>query len=213
MTTDRSDLLLHPQLRAYVEARVPELAAITAARRQSLDTLAQFIATEQAAGEPVRLIFICTHNSRRSHISQLWAAAAAAWYGLEVATYSGGTEATAFNPRAVAAMRRAGFEIDDPGGDNPRYTVSFSPGGPKISAFSKIWTHAANPQTGFAAIMTCDSADAACPLVLGSRARISLPYRDPKADDGSPREASSYDASVRLIATEMLYVFERAVRQ
>lgn len=201
---------LHPKLRAYVEALLPDLASIPAERRELLDQLASFIAAQRSGGAPVRLIFICTHNSRRSHLSQLWAATAAACYGLEVQTYSGGTEATAFNPRAVAAMRRAGFWIDDPGGDNPRYSVSLGPAAPSMQAFSKTWTHEANPKQDFAAVMTCSQADDACPFVAGASARISLPYDDPKADDDTSAETASYDARARQIATEMFYVFETA---
>lgn len=91
------------------------------------------------AGEKAELIFICTHNSRRSHIAQVWAQTAATYYNVpNVVAYSGGTEATAFNPRAVKAMEEAGFKITKTTeGTNPVYEVRFSDDATFIKAFSK----------------------------------------------------------------------------
>jgi len=199
---------LHPALARTVERLLPELDTIPAERREALDALAEFVVEAKAAGRPAKLIFICTHNSRRSHISQLWAATAAAWFGLrDIETFSGGTEVTAFNPRAVASMKRAGFVIDEPGGDNPHYQVSLSPAGPALTAFSKTWDDPVNPRDAFAAVMTCSQADESCPFVRGASSRISLPYDDPKLADGTAEEAQVYDQRSRQIAAEMLYVF------
>ena len=180
-------------------------------RSQALDRLAGFIAARATAGRPSRLTFICTHNSRRSQLAQIWARAAAAHLGVPaVETYSGGTEATAFNPRAVAAMRRAGFRIDDPdGGDNPVYRVRFADGAEPMECFSKLYHQAPNPEREFCAVMTCSAADATCPVVLGAAERISLPYDDPGFFDGSDREAAAYDERCRQIAREMLAVFSK----
>lgn len=208
-----SPVALTPALNDYVTSVLPEVDGLAADRRAVLDQLATFVRERRAAGEPARLLFICTHNSRRSHMGQLWAATAAAYYGVAgVETFSGGTEATAFNPRAVAALQRAGFaiEADAAGGDNPRYVVRFAEGAPTLEAFSKTWQDEVNPKEGFAAVMTCSQADEACPFVRGSALRVSLPYDDPKAADGTPEEAARYDERARQIAAEMLYLF-RAV--
>jgi len=177
----------------------------------ALDRLAGFIAARATAGRPSRLTFICTHNSRRSQMAQTWAHAAAYHFGVGgVECYSGGTEATAFNPRAVAAMRRAGFRIDDPdGGDNPVYRVRFAQGEEPMECFSKLYHQAPNPDRDFCAVMTCSAADAACPIVIGADERISLPYEDPGFFDGSDREAAAYDERCRQIAREMLAVFSK----
>src|SRR5690606_12318202 len=145
------------------------------------------------------------------HLSQLWASVAAAHYGLTgVESYSGGTEATAFNPRAVAALERAGFEIDPRDeSDNPRYAVSYAAGGPVLEAFSKKYTDAPNPRQNFAAIMTCSDADKNCPTVEGAALRVPIPYVDPKQSDGSPEEAAAYDERARQIAIEMFYLFAK----
>jgi len=205
---------LHPELQRYVNDRVlPAVENIPAERQESLDLLAAFIKERKAAAATADLTFICTHNSRRSHLSQLWAATAAWQYGQDhVRTYSGGTEATAFNPRAVAAVERAGFQVLKPEGKNPVYEVSFAPDHTAERCWSKKYDDAANPQKDFCAVMTCSEADKNCPIVFGALDRISLPYNDPKAADGTPEEAARYDERCLQIASELFYVMQQAAR-
>jgi arsenate reductase len=186
-------------------------SAIPADRKKILSELTRFIKGKQAANEAINLIFICTHNSRRSHISQLWAQAAAACYGIKnVSCYSGGTEATAFNPRAVKAMSEVGFQITKPDDSvNPHYEVRYSDHHPLVIAFSKVYDDAFNPQKDFAAIMTCSHADENCPLVLGASARIALTYDDPKEFDGTPLEAAKYAERVNEIGKEIFFAFSQ----
>jgi arsenate reductase len=205
---------LRPELQRYVNERVmPAVANIPAERKESLDLIAAFVKERKAAGATADLTFICTHNSRRSHLSQLWAATAAWSFAQDhVRTYSGGTEATAFNPRAVATVERAGFSVVKPEGKNPRYEVSFCTEHAAEICWSKTYSDPANPQKDFCAVMTCSQADAACPIVHGALDRISLPYDDPKAADGTPEEAARYDERCLQIAAEMFYVMQQAAR-
>ncbi len=210
VTANTASLL--PALARYVAKALGELDQIPAERRERLNELATFVARQHKAGQPAKLTFICTHNSRRSHLSQVWAQTAAQVFGVAgVETYSGGTEVTAFNPRAVAALQRAGFLVERLGeGGNPLYHVRFRGDGAPIECFSKKFSEPPNPKADFAAVMTCSTADAACPLVPGAVARISIPYEDPKAFDGTEREEQAYDERCRQIAREMLYVFRAA---
>jgi len=205
---------LQPDLQRYVNERVlPAIANIPAERKESLDLIAAFVKERKAAGATAELTFICTHNSRRSHLSQLWAATAAWSFGQDhVRTYSGGTEATAFNPRAVAAVERAGFQVVKPEGKNPVYEVSFAPDHAAERCWSKKYDDPANPQKDFCAVMTCSEADKNCPIVSGAMDRISLPYNDPKAADGTPEEAARYDERCLQIAAELFYVMQLAAR-
>jgi hypothetical protein len=202
---------LHARLASFVERAWRRASTTPAQRRASLEHIAAWIDERRAANHPAALLFICTHNSRRSHMGQLWAATAAAYFGVEgVPTFSGGTHTTAFDPRAVAALERAGFEIEQPGDtDNPHYAVTFAPRGPVHEAWSKVFDDEANPAQGFAAIMTCSSADEACPTVRGAELRISVPYEDPKLADGTPAQSSVYDERAAQIAAEMFYLFSR----
>lgn len=202
---------LNPPLAEYVAARTAEFGQIGDDRRAPLQELAGYVQSRLRAGQPIRLVFICTHNSRRSHLSQLWATVAAAKYDIAgVQTFSGGTESTAFNPRAIAAIERAGLLVEK--GDqekNPHYQVRYVQGGPASDCFSKAYHEAPNPQSDFCAVMTCTQADAACPMVKGAAARIALPFADPKVSDGTPQEAATYDERCRQIARELLYVFSQ----
>lgn len=192
-----------------IEAFTKEFDQIPEDRKKALKKLALFVESKVKAGEKAELIFICTHNSRRSHISQIWAQTAAAYYGIaNVIAYSGGTETTAFNPRAVKAMEEAGFKIaKTTEGKNPVYEVRFADDATGIKAFSKKYDGEGNPKNGFGAVMTCSQADQNCPLVSGATVRIAIPYDDPKDFDGMPEEATKYTERVHQIGREVLYAF------
>lgn len=202
---------LMPALEAFVADALAELERIPAERRSQLDALALFVGERTRDGKPAALTFICTHNSRRSHMAQLWAQASAQHFGVDgIETYSGGTEATAFNPRAVAALQRAGFLVDPTTtGDNPVYAVRFLAEMEPMICFSKVYDQPPNPTRDYCAVMTCGAADAACPIVFGAAERIAITYDDPKAADGTAEEAAVYDERCRQIAREMLYAFSR----
>ena len=202
---------LNTSLQSYVQKVTSEFDQIPEERKRALTKLALYVSTKQKSGEPANLTFICTHNSRRSHMSQLWTQAAAHYYGVEwVKTFSGGTEATAFNPRAVKAMKKAGFEISTAkAGANPVYAVAFAKDVPSIEAFSKKYDDAANPQKDFAAIMTCSDADKNCPFIPGASLRIPIPYDDPKDFDGTAQEEAKYDERCHQIAREMFFMISK----
>jgi len=204
MSTD-----LFPKLANLLNEILPACEAVSPERKQQLTSIAEFVREKIESGQTAHLVFICTHNSRRSHFGQIWAAVAAHYHGLGevVATFSGGTEATAFHPNAIQALQEAGFEITRGDGNNPNYSIGFDPKTPPLSCFSKMYDHPHNPQVNFAAIMTCTRADEDCPFVSGATARYSLPYQDPKEADGTPSEAQTYSARSRQIAAEMMYLF------
>lgn len=205
----KSNSVIYPALMDYIQGLQEEVHLISDERKELLARLAKYIDRKQATNESVALNFICTHNSRRSHLSQIWAATAANYYGLPpISTYSGGTEATAFNPRAVAAMQRAGFQIENPGGRNPHYLVSFSAEVPPLECFSKTFDDPFNPQKAFAAIMTCSDADENCPFIPGVELRLPLTYDDPKEADDTPEETARYDERVRQIGREIFYAMQ-----
>jgi len=202
---------LFPAIETTVDELKKEIEMITQQRREILGELTDFVKRTVAGGQPVYLNFICTHNSRRSHLSQIWAQTAAYHYGIpNVFCYSGGTEATAFNPRAVKAMRRVGFPIVvKKEGDNPVYEVTFAEAAPAITAFSKKYDDPFNHNQDFAAVMTCSHADENCPLVSGAVKRIALTYDDPKDFDGTEFEEAKYAERVRQIGREILFAFSQ----
>lgn len=198
---------MYQELSTYIQTLVDESSEIADMRKQKLSQIADFISSQIRVGNQVKLTFICTHNSRRSHFCQIWAAVLTHHFGLKhIQSFSGGTEATAFNPRAVAAIERAGFKVENPGGKNPKYKVYFAEESEPLSCFSKTFENLYNPRANFAAIMTCSEADENCPLVPGASARFSIPYVDPKEADDTPQEAQTYDRRCRQIASEMYYL-------
>ncbi len=201
---------LLPAVGASLRALEAGFDAIPADRKEMLERIATFVRSRRSAGGTARLLFVCTHNSRRSQMGQLWAAAAAAYYGIDrLETFSGGLEITAFNPRAIAAVERVGFQVSSPRGDNPHVLVTYASDRPPLEMFSKKYGDPPNPKEDFAAVMTCSHADEACPLVLGASTRIPVHYEDPKASDGTPEETATYDARSKQVATELLFAFSR----
>jgi arsenate reductase len=203
---------IHPKIESYIKDRISEESQIPQDRQEELLKLSHYIVKCGESGTLIKLLFVCTHNSRRSHLAQLWAKMGAVYYGMnKLASYSGGTETTAMNPRTVAALERAGLEItcDDRNAANPRYSVSFSASMPPEICFSKTLVEEPNPTKHFAAIMTCSSADDSCPNVNGCEFRLALTYEDPKKSDGTTQESASYDAKSKEIAREMLFVMSR----
>lgn len=201
--------MIIPPLNDYLSSLRENFSEIPKDRKQELKKLSRFVELKLKEGKEAALVFICTHNSRRSHMSQLWAQAAAAYYQIPmVKSYSGGTEATAFNPRAVRAMEKAGFEISEGSeGANPVYLVKYALEAPPMRAFSKVFDHEENPKNDFAAIMTCSHADENCPLIPGASVRLPIRYQDPKEFDDTALEAQKYLERSRQVALEMLYAF------
>lgn len=192
----------------YITSAKEEFHLISETRKEELAVVSTFVKTKLAEEGIANLILICTHNSRRSHLSQVWTQVAAYHYGFtNVFAYSGGTEATALFPSAANALERAGLSIQKLSNeDNPVYAIKFDENQPAIIAFSKAYHHAFNPQARFGAVMTCGHADANCPYIPGTT-RISLPFEDPKAFDGTPEQEDKYDERCRQIARELLYAF------
>lgn len=204
------DNLLEP-IRLSARRAASEASQIPAERKRTLEQAAHFIRERLDAGDTAQLTFVCTHNSRRSHLAQIWAQTAAAYHGItNVRCVSGGTEATACNIRTVSALRRAGFSIaDSSGSTNPVYIAKITKTGPGLRLFSKTYDHPDNPQKDFAVLMCCDQADAGCPFVPGAAARFAIHYVDPKVTDNTPAESATYDERSRQIAREMFYMMSQ----
>jgi protein-tyrosine phosphatase/arsenate reductase len=201
---------MFPSIKSYCDDLVKEFDSISSNRKSILDTIANYIIHCQKSQLPIQLVYICTHNSRRSHFGQVWALTAANYYGIQqVHAFSGGTEATAFNVNAIKALENVGFHIQSDGAaQNPVYSVCFGEN-ECTSCFSKVFNDEVNPTKNFLAIMTCGEAEANCPFILGASARIATTYEDPKLYDGAPEQDKAYAARCRQIALETLYVFSK----
>lgn len=188
-----------------------DITTIDEKRKNTLQPLIDFIQTKVDKQEAVKLNFICTHNSRRSHLAQIWAQTAAHYFNISnVSCYSGGTEATAIYPAVIETLKNTGFSICTmTTSENPKYAIKFTEDQASIVGFSKRWDDASNPKDSFGAIMTCSEADGDCPVVFGAETRVPIHYNDPKAFDHSPSKMEEYNKTNLKIATEMSYVFSQ----
>jgi arsenate reductase len=183
--------------------------SISKERKAILQPLIDCIQSKHTNGKDIRINFICTHNSRRSHLSQVWAQTMAHYFNIKhVTCYSGGTEATAVFPMVAETLKNQGFQIQKISEhNNPIYAVKYSENEHPVIGFSKRLDDDFNPKSEFLAIMTCDSANEACPFVPGAEKRIPITFEDPKAFDNTPQQAEKYMERSLQIATELKYIF------
>jgi len=172
-----------------------KIEEITIERKTILQPLIAFIQDKINEQKEIRLNLICTHNSRRSHLSQVWAQTASAYFNIKnVFCYSGGTEATAMFPIVAKTLENQGFKIKTISeGSNPVYTIKYTKNEHPIIGFSKTYDDAFNPESEFAAIMTCSQADEGCPFIAGAEKRIPITFEDPKAFDNTTLQAEKYE--------------------
>jgi hypothetical protein len=201
---------MNTKLTQFSEEIILQFDQIPTDRKLLLDKLTSYIQGNQNIDKESFLMFICTHNSRRSHFGQILCALAADFYQVPgIQTFSAGTEVTAFHPNAIKALRSIGMEIQTTDkSSNPHYFVSWNPTN-SLDAYSKLIDDLENPKEHFAAIMTCTHAEQNCPFVVGADFRIGLPYDDPKAFDGTAQESEMYLVRVHQITREIFYVFSR----
>jgi hypothetical protein len=218
---------LNPKVLAHADLLTTSFDLIDDRHREAGEKLADWIAKTYRPGQPLHVTVVCTGNSRRSIIGATMGNVAAAYYGMpEIQFHSGGTAPTAFNPRTVATLKEIGIEIEPNGTEAPRgepktanpvYKVRWGGSGQETTEFSKKYTDASNPQEGFAALMVCGEADAACPFVKGAALRVSMPYLDPKIYDDGAYESIKYaerrDDIGRLMLSVMMRVRNRLASQ
>lgn len=217
--TPESRRRLAPRLKAHADYLTTTFNLIDESHRQAGETIARWIIANHRPGMTLDLIVVCTGNSRRSLLGAAMGNLAAAYHGMpEIRFHSGGTAPSAFNRRAVAALRDVGFEVKptgeeaargEPATANPIYRVRWGEGFETVE-FSKHYNDKANPQAGFAALMVCGEADASCPFVKGAALRVSMPYLDPKIYDDGAYETAKYaerrDDMGRLMLAVMMRV-------
>ncbi|QOD61788.1 hypothetical protein H9I45_04895 [Polaribacter haliotis] len=187
---------------------------ITEERKNLLVKISEGIAKEYLKSGVVNLNFICTHNSRRSQLGQVWSFYTAHYFKLNIHSFSGGTEVTAFHRNTVKTLQKAGFDfqVSDFSHQNPKYLISFAGNRKTILGFSKRFDHPENNEP-FIAITTCNNADKNCPFIPTAIERFHLPFVDPKASDDTPERKETYLKTNRQIATEIHFIFSFVKKQ
>jgi len=204
---------LKSNLFSELERSINELnqLSVPEERKVMLQPLIDFVQLKVSNGQEIRINFICTHNSRRSHLAQAWAQTLANYFNIKnVFCYSGGTESTELFPVVAETLESSGFQVTRISeGRNPIYSIKYSDKAHPIIGFSKKLFDNFNPKSEFAAILTCSQADEGCPFVAGAEKRIPITYEDPKVFDNTPQQAQKYNERSIQIATELFYVFSR----
>lgn len=202
---------MYPHLKQTIKS--VQSTTLSNERKEVLNPLIEYLSGKVKSDESARIVFVCTHNSRRSHLAQIWMQALAHYHGFhKLYSYSAGTEKTAVYPSVLNTLKKAGFSSQKLSKeDNPIYAVKFDENEPPVIAFSKELTSGFNPKSEFAAIMTCSQADEGCPFIAGAEKRIPITYEDPKIYDNTDEEAAKYKERSLQIATELHYVFQQVI--
>ena len=125
------------------------------------------------AGERVKVLFLCTHNSARSQMAEGLLRHLA---GERFEAHSAGTEATHVRPLAVRAMDEVGVDI--------------------TSQESKTLDRYLEEPFDYV-ITVCDAADEACPSFPGATNRLHWSFEDPSQAEGSEDERLAVFRRVR----------------
>jgi protein-tyrosine phosphatase/arsenate reductase len=199
---------MNPIVQGKIAVLITKVDTIPKERLAILDELRDTISDSLQKSSAAHLLYVCTHNSRRSHFGQVAGSLAAAYFGFDmVQCFSAGTEVTAMNSNAVNALLDFGFTVSaNDATDNPVYSFDLE-SVPIIKCFSKRFDDASIPKGNVIAIMTCTDAEQNCPFIPGAVLRIPLPYTDPKQSDSSGKEQEVYAERFQQILTEALYVF------
>lgn len=202
-------MILFPAIEVYIQSL--DIRKISEQRQLVLQPLLNQMLKKRSSREPIAIQFVCTHNSRRSHLTQIWAQTMAAYYSINsVYCYSGGTETTALYPTVLNILQEVGFTMSPIAHtDNPVYAIRYSSTAPPVVGFSKRYDNPFNAASNFIAVMTCADADENCPFIAGAEQRISMPYIDPKRSDRTPNEIKEYSECSEQIALEMKFIFSK----
>jgi arsenate reductase len=117
--------------------------------------------------DPIRVLFVCTHNSARSQIAE---ALLQRYGGVDFAVFSAGTEVTQVNPYARRVIEDAGIDWS--------------------RARSKSITEFLDQQFDYV-ITVCDRARATCPVFPGSINTLHWGLDDPSEVEGADEEKLS----------------------
>ena len=116
------------------------------------------------AADPIRILFVCTHNSARSQIAE---ALLKRDGGDDFDVYSAGTEVSRVNPYAIRVLGEAGIDWS--------------------GARSKSVTEFLGQQFDYV-ITVCDRARATCPVFPGSSNTLHWGLDDPSEVEGSDED-------------------------
>lgn len=141
----------------------------------------------QAARQPFRVLFLCTHNSSRSQMAEGLLRARG---GAVCHVFSAGTEPRVVHPLAIKVMQEIGIDIS---GHTAR----------GIEAF------ASEPPMDLV-ITVCDEAQETCPFFPNARSQVHWGFPDPSRVTGTEEEQLAAFRHIRdLIAAKINRFLDR----
>ncbi len=149
-------------------------------------------------GECNTVVFLCTHNSRRSQYCEIWGNYFSSVYKKSITFLSAGAVKTKVHKQIYKSLERVGVKVDRNSSINIENIT--------IIPFSKTLSDINKKQ--FISIMTCSNYEKTCPFDPRSLINLQLFYKDPKRYDNSNREAEEYDKTSFMIACEINYILK-----
>jgi protein-tyrosine-phosphatase len=197
---------MNPTLKTLCEQIATQISTISSERKLKLDQLSAVLQQEINKNQSVNLVFVCTHNSRRSHFAQVWWETLHYYLKLNFfETFSAGTEVTRIHEHTLQTLEGHGFQLKPlDKKENPTIQVAVDEH-KKMLCFSKLTNHPSIKQP-YVAILTCADAEENCPYIPEAKQRFALTYNDPKKSDGTPDQERIYHERSLTIATEAFYV-------
>lgn len=201
---------MYPKIELIISKLLVSFDSIPLPRKQKLIELACHLKLTLCSSNKLNLLFVCTHNSRRSHMGQLWGQLAANYYKMDnVNSFSAGTEVTELNSNVIEMLQKVGFMVSTfQTVSNPAYLIEFGQN-QSLTCFSKLIEHESNPKSDFFAIMMCTEAEANCPFVPGAIHRFGLPFDDPKVYDNTLKVSDAYLSTFEEIGIQILFLFNQ----
>lgn len=152
-----------------------------------------------------KVVFVCTHNSRRSQAAELLLHLISEHFKRPIITESAGTESTAFHGNMVKAFNSFGVNFLKYDLGNPLYI--YQEFGQDKYLYSKRLEELDYQNSIL--ITVCGDAKDNCPLILDGLAHLHLGYTDPKSFDGSDDELTGYQGKILEIGAELYYLVKR----
>jgi arsenate reductase len=126
---------------------------------------------------PMRVLFLCTHNSSRSQMAEGLLRARG---GPRYTVFSAGTHPRAVHPLAIRAMAELGIDLSEVAGYRAKGVETFADQPPMDLV-----------------VTVCDEAAEECPLFPGARRQAHWSFPDPSAATGTDEERLAVFRQVR----------------
>ena len=165
-------------------------------RKKRLDNIASVI--NENLNKTRSIVFLCTHNSRRSQICEVWGKVFAEIYRKKININSAGAFKTVVHSQVYESIVKCGLVVDN------KKEIFFDK--KKFKLNSK--TIDSLTMKNFIAVMTCSNAEKSCPNDPRSIRNIKMFFNDPRIYDETDKMSREYLNTTIYIAEELNYIFK-----